>query len=338
MNFLTLDLNLLRVFDFVMVERNVTRAAARLAMTQPAVSNALRRLREAIGEELFVPGPAGVTPTPQAQALWPSVRSAMDALRLQFDPQDFDARHDPRTFMVAMADATSVVLLPGILHALETQTSRVELRVLPLTTRDPRPLLEQGFIDLALGFFPEPAAAVAAAGGSSPIAMDRLYECEYVCVMRRDHPLASQDALTLDAYCCAHHLRVNFSGRPHGFVDEALARLGRERRVRLTVNEFSTAAGVVYRSDLITVLPISFVRASGFVNEFAVRPFPGVLPRIEVAMLWHRRHHRDAGHSWLRHTISRTAKQCGLPPSGGAEMGALIATPKTGAESQDPSK
>ena len=315
MNFRTLDLNLLRVFEVVMVERNVTRAASRLAMTQPAVSNAMRRLRQAIGEDLFVPGSTGVTPTPHAEAMWPAVRAALAGLRLQFDPQDFDARHDPRSFTIAMADATAAVLMPLLVNALENQTSWVDVRVLPLTTRDPRPLLEQGVADIALGFFPDAAAALAADAGTGMTVLDPLYNCAYVCVMRRQHPLAATPELTLDAYCAARHLRVNFAGRPHGFVDEALVRLGRARRVMLTVTEFSTAARVVLESDLLTVLPRSFVRATGFAEQLAIRPFPAELPRIAVAMLWHRRHQRDAAQIWLRRSVERIAGLVGDPLS-----------------------
>src|SRR5471032_514180 len=103
MNFRTLDLNLLRVFGAVMLERNVTRAAAQLAMTQPAVSNALRRLREATGDELFITVPSGVLPTTQAEALWPEIRDALDGLRHAFEPQAFDPARDERIFSLAMA-------------------------------------------------------------------------------------------------------------------------------------------------------------------------------------------------------------------------------------------
>lgn len=154
MNFRTLDLNLLRVFDVVMVERNVTRAAERLAMTQPAVSNALRRLREAIGEELFVPGSTGVTPSPHAMAPWPAVRDALTSLRELLDPQGFDPAHDERRFTLAMADATAAAILPRLLADFERQRSRVSLQVEPLATRDPRTLLERGAVGAAIGFSP----------------------------------------------------------------------------------------------------------------------------------------------------------------------------------------
>lgn len=308
-NFRTLDLNLLRVFDTVMVERHVTRAAERLAMTQPAVSNAMRRLRGAVGEELFVPVPGGVTPTPRAQALWPAVREALTSLQDAFDPGRFDVRTDRRSFTLAMADATAAVLVPMLADALLSEQAQVDLHVVGLHTRDPRPMIEQGAADVALGFFPDARAGLAAEGEQAVARLDSLYTCEYQCVMRRDHPLAAPGALTLDAYCRAIHVRVSFAGRPCGFVDEALVRMGRERRVMLTVNNFSTAGSVVHRSDLLTVLPRSFVPATGFEALLAMRPLPLDVPAIEVGLLWHRRHEHDEAQRWLRATLTRVARE-----------------------------
>ncbi len=125
--------------------------------------------------------------------------------------------------------------------------------------------------------------------------------------MRRGHPLARDATLTLDAYCAARHLRVSFAGRQRGFVDEALTRIGRRRRVLLTVNQFSTAARVVRDSDLLTVVPRSFVPATGFAQDLAVRALPCELPRIDVGLLWHRRHERDAAQRWLRQVMQDAA-------------------------------
>src|SRR5664279_3748837 len=130
--------------------------------------------------------------------------------------------------------------------------------------------------------------------------------------MRRGHPLAEAAALTLDDYCAARHVRVNFAGRPRGFVDEALARQGRERRVVLTVNQFSTAARVVHESDLLTVLPRSFVPATGLADGLAIRKAPMTLPRIEVGMLWHRRDERDPAARWLRETVVDAVNRLGV--------------------------
>jgi DNA-binding transcriptional LysR family regulator len=309
MNFRTLDLNLLRVFDVVMVERNVTRAAAQLSMTQPAVSNALRRLRESTREDLFIPTSTGVTPTPHAETLWPTVRAALGGLHDALDPQGFDPRFDARSFALAMADATAALMVPVLVKALQREHAQVDLRLVHLATRDPRSLLEHGHADIALGFFPEVAAEQEASGDGGTTRLDWLYGCEYVCVMRRDHALAVDGALTLDAYCAADHLRVNFAGRPRGFVDAALSRLGRERRVMITVNQFFTAGCVVHQSDLLTVLPRSFVPATGYREQLTMRPLPFELPGIDVGLLWHRRHEQDTAQRWLRETVTRAAHE-----------------------------
>ena len=307
MNFRTLDLNLLRVFDAVMVERNVTRAAEQLAMTQPAVSNALRRLRRAIGEELFVPGSTGVTPTPHAEGLWPAVRNALSGLRELFEPQAFDPARDERRFTLAMADATAAVILPRLAAALQRERARVALQVEPLTSRDPRSLLERGAADAAIGFFPNVAQAFDGALGQAEFGLQPLYSCDYVCVMRRGHPLADAPTLTLDDYCHAAHARISFAGRPHGFIDQLLAGLGRSRRVTLLIAQYAAALQAVRASDLLAVVPRRFVNASGLAGSLHVAALPFEMPLLSIALLWHLRHERDAAQRWLRETIARVA-------------------------------
>jgi DNA-binding transcriptional LysR family regulator len=126
-------------------------------------------------------------------------------------------------------------------------------------------------------------------------------------VMRRGHPLASAGALTLDAYCAAPHLLVSFSGRPFGPVDQALADMGRQRRIVLTVNQFFTAGRVVARSHLLTVLPESFLEATGYRDELAIVELPIAPPTVHVGMLWHLRHDADPAHRWLRERVVAAA-------------------------------
>lgn len=310
-NFRTLDLNLLRVFDQVMADRNLTRAAHNLAMTQPAVSNALRRLREALGDELVRRSGYGVEPTPRALALWPSIGDALRQLESSLAPGDFVAAEAQTTFVLAMADATAAELMPGLVEIIEKDAPGVSMRVLPLTTRDPRRLLDEGQIDMAVGFFPPVLAdltAQAQAGGKAAFQYQRLYNGEYVCVMRAGHPLAS-GPFTLKRFCSAHHLLVSFSGRPFGFVDEALASLGQKRRIVLTVNQFFTAGRVVASSDLLTVLPRHFVNVTGMASELIVRDLPMEMPPVHVDALWHIRQGQRSEHAWLRLAIAATANQ-----------------------------
>jgi DNA-binding transcriptional LysR family regulator len=310
-NFRTLDLNLLRVFDQVMTERNLTRAARNLSMTQPAVSNALARLRDALGDQLVTRSGYGVEPTPRALALWPAVADALRQLEASFAPGDFIASEARHAFVLAMADATAASLMPGLVRILERDAPGVSIRVTPLLTRDPRRLLDDGQIDLAIGFFPPVLAdltAQAQAGGMAAFAHQRLYHGEYVCVMRAGHPLA-KGKLTLDRYCGARHLLVSFSGRPFGFIDEALASRGRERRVVLTVNQFFTAGRVVSASDLLTVLPRHFVKVTGMASDLALRDLPFEMPPVHVDSLWHRRQAQRSDHAWLRLAVLAAAHE-----------------------------
>jgi DNA-binding transcriptional LysR family regulator len=306
-NFRTLDLNLLRVFDAVMAEGSLTRAAGDLAMTQPAVSHALKRLREALGDDLFIRTTHGVRPTPAAENLWPQVRSALSSLRQAIAPAEFDARRDAVQFRLAMADATAALLVPGLVGAIEAEGAAATLRVQPLTTRDPRRLLLANAVDVAMGSFPEVLPALLAEGQESQWRHEPLYDTRYVCVMRRGHPLARVGALTLDAYCAEPHLLVSFSGRPFGDVDQALSTLGRQRRIVLTVNQFFTAGRVVARSNLLTALPETFLDATGYRNELAIAELPLPLTTVHVGMLWHLRHDANPAHRWLRGQVAAVA-------------------------------
>ena len=308
-NFRTLDLNLLRVFDEVMSERSLTRAAHKLAITQPAASNALRRFREVTGDELIQRRGQEMVPTPRALALWPTVREALRQLETALTPGTFQPEVASNTFVLAMADATAAELMPGLIALLDQQAPGVSMRVVPLTTRDPRRLLDEQGADLAIGYFPAVFADLSArAQAGEPVAFthQRLYSGEYVCVMRRGHPLAGE-TLTLDRYCAARHLLVSFSGRPFGFIDEALALLGRERRIVLTVNQFFTAGKVVAHSDLLTVLPRHFVKVTGIAEELVLRELPFAVPTVHVDTLWHHRQQRDPAHTWLRERVASLA-------------------------------
>jgi DNA-binding transcriptional LysR family regulator len=293
-----------------MSEGSLTRAAERLAMTQPAVSHALRRLRAALGDELFVRTAQGMSPSAHAQSLWPQVRAALASLRQALAPDEFDPQRDAVQLRLAMADATAALLAPGLVRAIESAGALANLRVLPLTTRDPRGLVEAGDADVAVGFFPEAMTAIAAQGQDAVLRHARIYTTRYVCVMRRGHPLATPayKPLTLDAYCNAHHLLVSFSGRPHGLVDQALTAIGRQRRIVLTVNQFFTAGRVVARSDLLTVLPEGFVEATGCQNELVTLELPLDLGPVNVEMIWHLRFDADPAHRWLRGLLQAAAR------------------------------
>ena len=314
------DLNLLKVFDVVMAERSLTRAAPILALTQPAVSNAMRRLRDALGDEVLVRQGRTLVPTAKALALWPEVRAALDRLQSALRPRAFVPAQTVCSLVLTMADATATELMLGLVQRVMAQAPGVSLRTVPLTTRDPRPLLDDGQVDLAVGHFPGVLADLALRRQSGlPVAFShqRLFASDYVCVMRKNHPLA-QAPLGLDDFCAALHVLVSFSGRGYGLIDEALAPLNRSRRVVLTVNQFFTTGKVVAESDLLTVLPRHFVAFTGFEAQLAVRELPFQVPPIQVDALWHQRMDGDGAHQWLRQQVQSVAAsvpQTSAPPA-----------------------
>ncbi len=305
-NFRTLDLNLLRVFDAVMTEGSMTRAAESLAITQPAASHALKRLNTWVGEPLFQRAATGMKPTARAVALWPQVRAALQDLQRSLAPGAFDPANDRAEFRITMADAAAGILAPTMVTAVEAEAARTDLRILPLTTRDPRGLLHDEEADLAVGHFPALLSALLAEGERALLRHRRLHRTQYVCVMRPGHPLAEGE-LTLERYCGAHHVLVTVSGRAYAEVDEALALLGRRRRVVITVNQYHIAGRVVAQSDLLTVLPASFVDAS-VSTPVVVRPLPVDIGPLTVDMVWLARRDTDPAHRWLRDLVERSAR------------------------------
>jgi DNA-binding transcriptional LysR family regulator len=219
-------------------------------------------------------------------------------------PRTFELDKARATFRMAMADATAALILPPLVRLIEQIAPGIDVRMVPLTTREPRPMLLRGDIELAVGFFPGVVAQLQGAT-DTPIRHERLYSGQYVAVMRKQHPLANEP-LTLDKYCQANHLLVSFSGRARGLVDDALATLGRERRILLTVNQFFTAGKVVAATDLVMVIPKHLINATGMSNELVYQSLPFDLPEVHIDMLWHERDGRNPGHIWLRDELKKS--------------------------------
>lgn len=307
MSFTNIDLNLLRVFDAVMTEQNLTRAADRLATTQPAVSNALRRLRDTLDDDLFIRMPHGVKPTARAQELQPAVRLALSTLEAAITAEKADISETQATFRLSMADATASILLPPLIGQMKQDAPNLKLQLLPLATRDPRPTLLQNDIDLAIGSFPGIVAQMTAEqGAESPIRHSRLYSGECVCILRKNHPLARAE-MTLDAFCAADHVIVSFSGKPQGEIDKILADLGRERRIMLTVNQYYTVGQIVAESDLISVVPRHLIAATRMAGVLVAKELPFAAPPVRVDMLWHERDNANPSHQWLRNSLHAIA-------------------------------
>ena len=296
---------------------SLTRAAEILSMTQPAASHALRRLHDWVGEPLFLRSAAGMKPTPAGSALWPQVRGALQELEQALAPGGFDPRRDSAKFSLAMADATAAALAPVLVRQLQADAALADLRILPLTTRDPRAMLLEGRVDLAIGAFPGVMSLLLAHSERAPLHALRLHQAHYVCAMRTGHALAEGE-LTLDRFCAAQHLIVSLSGTGQGVVDDLLSSLDRSRRVVLSVNQYDTAIRTVAASDLVAVLPASPASASGADAGLLQRPLPLEVPPMTIEMLWlarreSSRHIAGCGNWWSAWRIS--AERSPSPPA-----------------------
>lgn len=292
-NVADLDLNLLRVFDAVLRERSVTAAARRLGLTQPAVSNALARLRAQFEDALFVRTPSGMDATPFARELAEPVRQALALLEsaLAHGP-GFDPATATRAFRFYMSDLGQIEFLPPLVERAQRVAPGVRLEAVALEVEDIGDALATGGLDLAVGFLP---------GLGPPVRRQPLFRDPYVCLMRAGHP-AARARLTKKAFLEASHALVSYKGG-HRVIEEALERAGLARRIALRVPHFTVVPMVLERSDLILTLPSRIARAYGRGGRFRALPPPVTIPPADVGAHWHERFERDPGNRWLRGII-----------------------------------
>src|SRR5262245_40121733 len=294
MNVHEIDLNLLRVFDAVLHEKGVTAAAARLGLTQPAVSNALARLRKLFGDALFVRTPRGVDATPFARELAEPVRQALALLEsaLAHGP-GFDAATSTRAFRFYMSDLGQIEFLPPLVERARRVAPGVRLEAVSMEVEDIGDALAAGSLDLAVGFLP---------GLGPPVRRQPLFRDPYVCLMRADHPAAGA-RLTKKVFLECSHALVSYKGG-HRVIEEALERAGLARKIALRVPHFTVVPMVLERTDLILTLPLRIARVYEQQGRFKFLPPPVPIPPADVGANWNERFERDPGNRWLRETIT----------------------------------
>jgi DNA-binding transcriptional LysR family regulator len=290
-----MDLNLLKALDALLDERNVTRAAERLSLTQPAVSGMLTRLRESFGDPLFVRTQRGIVPTLRALELAGPVKQILGDVESLLRPQAFDPATANMNVTIASTDYALQAVVVPFLSALRQRSRGIRIAVAPVQHPQLNVQFERGEVDLAL-LTPE----------STPADLHgrRLFDERYVCLMRADHPAAAGDRLSLDRFCALDHALVSHSGRSFsGVTDEALARIGRARRVALSVNSFLVLPEILRASDLIAVVPRRLaMRAEGL----TMLDPPLEIPGFTKTVAWHHRTHHDPGHRWVRALLFET--------------------------------
>lgn len=299
-----LDLNLLVVMDALLTEGHLTRAAEKIGMTQPAASNALSRLRAALGDDLFVRTGGRMMPTALAQTLAPAVREALQRLRDALEgPERFDPRTLDRLFRVSMSDYGEAVLLPPMLARVRAEAPRTRIRLeLPHALFEPpAERLIAGQVDLAVGFFSD-AAARDPRFVWHPIITDEL-----VFVARRGHP-CTRGKLTLKRFTAVPHVRIIYSeDQQGGMIDVLLRARGAKRICLLTVPHFAALPYALAASDAVAAMPLRLAELYCQRWPLAMLKPPIATPQLTLAAVWHQRSHNDRAHAWFR-TLTWTSK------------------------------
>ena len=289
-----LDLNLLVVFNQMLVERRVSKVAETLGVSQPAVSNSLAKLRKLFGDELFLRTPKGMEPTPYADQLAESVSYALAMIHSGVNQRSsFEPSSARRAITIGMTDIGEIYFLPALIERLHREAPGITLSTVRNAAINLRDELESGKVDLAIGLLPQLKAG---------FFQRRLFTQRYVCLMRRGHRLDKRK-LSLAEFSAAEHLVVISAGTGHGKVDELLQRSGVVRNVRLTVPHYVSVGHILRGSDLIATVPERL--AERLVEPFGLVsvPHPAKLPDVAINAFWHAKYHRSPANRWLRGVV-----------------------------------
>ena len=286
-----LDMNLLVVFNQLLVERRVSKVAENLGLSQPGVSNSLAKLRRCFGDELFLRTPKGMEPTPYAEQLAESVSYALAMIHSGINQRtSFEPKNAARAFTIGMTDIGEIYFLPALVERLKREAPGVTLSTARNAAINLRDDLESGRVDLAIGLLPQLKAG---------FFQRRLFSQSYVCLMRSGHRL-DKKKITLAEFASAEHLVVVSAGTGHGKVDELLQRSGVERNVRLTVPHYVSVGHILCGSDMIATVPERL--ADRLLQPFGLVkvPHPAKLPDVAINAFWHAKYHRSPPNQWLR--------------------------------------
>lgn len=292
------DIHLLRVLTALVAEHSVSRAAVRMNQTQPAISAALRRLREAFGDPILVRERGGMVPTARARQLRDAAREVLSEIdRMLAGPGEFDPASTTLSFAIATPDYLAASFMAEVVARLRLEAPQARLVVHPITAGyDYEDALAQGTLDIVIGNWPQPPERMHLA---------LLIEDELVCLMNPRNPLAAPGAMTLPRYLAAAHVVPTPFAKSHrAVVDSHLAALRQTRDARVSVPYYAMAPCLVADSDLV------FTTARHFAEQFTrslpvvAVPAPEGFPRMRFYQLWHERSQHQAAHRWLRGLLS----------------------------------
>lgn len=293
-NLAAIDLNLLVVFDALMTEQHVTRAADKLGLSQPATSNALARLRSVFNDALFVRTSTGMQPTPKAQALAEPIQHVLLQIQATLNSSsEFDPQTSDQIFTIGTTDYGEFILLPNLMAQLQTIAPHVRIQVWAAERPQLIKLLDDGQLDLALGVFPDCA---------SWQAKQVLFQEQFVGVARKNHPMLTEP-ITLASYLAVHHLLVStHQGDLFGWIDQVLAQQNLKRQVTIAVPHFLVVPSILAQTDLVATLAKRVAQVCTEMLNLQVFPLPFEGGGFEMSLLWHRKNADDLAHQWFRQT------------------------------------
>ncbi|WP_120996313.1 LysR family transcriptional regulator [Stutzerimonas urumqiensis] len=296
MNLSKVDLNLFIVFDAIYTEANLTRAGQIVGITQPAVSNALARLRETFNDPLFVRTAQGMVPTPMAQNIIGPVRNALQLLRVSVqESRTFSPSQANKTFRISMTDLTEAVILPPLFQRLRRLAPNVKIESFLAKRRETTKELAAGRLDFAVD---------APLNTDPQVRHVKLLEDRYVCAMRRGHPLA-KDRISLEEYLALTHIHISSRRSGLGLMDLALGKMGVQRKVALRSQHYMMATLVLQQTDMAMTVPERFARR----HDLHFVALPVDVPDLETHIYWHESTDQDPANRWMREQMIEIAQQ-----------------------------
>ncbi len=296
MNLNKVDLNLFIVFDAIYTEANLTRAGQIVGITQPAVSNALARLRETFNDPLFVRTAQSMVPTPMAQNIIGPVRNALQLLRVSVqESRTFNPLQANKTFRISMTDLTEAVVLPPLFQRLRRLAPNVKIESMLAKRRETTKELAAGRLDFAMD---------APLNTDPQVRHVKLLEDRYVCAMRRGHPLA-KDKLSVEEYLSLSHIHISSRRSGLGMVALALGKMGQQRKIALRSQHYMMATQVIQQTDMAVTVPERFARR----HDLYQVPLPVDIPPLETHIYWHESTDQDPANRWMREQMIEIAQQ-----------------------------
>jgi len=294
MNLRDIDLNLLVIFNQLLIDRRVSTTADKLGLSQPAISNSLKRLRTLLKDELFVRTARGMEPTPYALHLIEPIGYALSTLQNALNQRDsFDPAISERTFTLGVTDIGEIYFMPTLMAMLSSEAPNIKISTLRHNTGHLSDDMAAGNVDIAIGLLPSLTTG---------FFQRRLFKQRYVCLFRQGHPTA-RNPISLAQYKSLPHVGVTSTNTGHSEVDEWMIRKGISRDIHLHVPHFVAVGHILQSSDLIATVPERFAQKCSGPFQLETSPLPFKLPEIAINLFWHAKYNREPANMWLRQRV-----------------------------------